>query len=230
MNVAVNYAEWAVTFCDLDPADWVESELIHGRWFELANLEFIRSLQVSGNYVDAGAYVGTHSLFFSLFCPSSNVYAFEPQPAIYPKLVRNLEVNGVSNCQTFPFALADAPGRGALRQVYWTEVVNRGGAELIAGDEVEIVTLDSLHLPPISLMKIDVEGLELRVLHGARETLRTVEHLFVEMWPETRCQERGLDYTIPKVTEFLAQYGLYLRRELPTDCLFYYSKEGTVTR
>jgi FkbM family methyltransferase len=226
VNAVVKYAGRPVTFCDPDPVDWVEGQLLRGQWFESANLEFIRGLQVSGNYVDAGAFVGTHAIFFSLFCPASRIYAFEPQPVSYAKLARNIEVNGIANCQIFNTALSDSPGRGSLRQVYWIEMVNRGGAELLPGDEVQVATLDSFCLPPISLMKVDVEGLELRVLHGARETLHDVEHLFVEMWPESRCLERGLDYTIPKVTEFLARYGLHLRRELPTDCLFYFSRES----
>jgi FkbM family methyltransferase len=41
-----------------------------------------------------------------------------------------------------------------------------------AGDEVKVITIDSLKLERCNLIKIDVEGMETRVLAGARKTIK----------------------------------------------------------
>lgn len=47
------------------------------------------------------------------------------------------------------------------------EAAYNGGS----GQFVELLTIDSLHLKDVSLLKIDVEGMENQVLDGAKETL-----------------------------------------------------------
>ena len=170
MDATVAYDGRAVEFHDVDPADYIGKILLGGEWYEMPNLEFIRGLQVGGTYVDAGAYIGTYSVFFSLFCPAERVYSFEPQPDIYDKLCWNLGLNGASNCVPLNMGLADTTRRCAPRVVIHGKEVsgeaargNRGGAWLLPGDEIDVVTLDSLGIPDVRLVKIDVEGLELKV-------------------------------------------------------------------
>lgn len=222
MDALVEYGGETVRFCNVNPVDYVEGMLLRGSWYELPNLEFIRGLQVIGNYVDVGAYVGTHSLFFSLFCPSQQVYSFEPQPKVYSKLLDNLAANGVTNCQVFNFAVGKSRGLADVREAADT---NKGGTRVVSslGGVTDIVPIDSLHLPKISLMKIDVEGAELDVLQGALSTLGGVSHLFIELWPEWKCVERRVPHSTPEVIELLATLGFELRQTLAED-LIHFSK------
>ena len=225
MDAVVKYGGREVRFYDLPSKDGVVIALLAGEWYELSNLQFIQSLQIEGNYVDVGAYIGTHSMFFDLFCPSSIVYSFEPQPKIYPKLVRNLEANGASKCKTFNVALSDVPGKGTVPGEY-------GGARLTYQTQpspgtVDIITLDSLGLKDIKLMKVDAEHSELRVLKGAEETLKSVEHLFVEMWHMPDCRKHGVEYIAPQVVEFLEPYGLFAQKELGVDLYYFNKSEAT---
>ena len=49
------------------------------------------------------------------------------------------------------------------------------------GIETQVITLDSLGLEKCSFMKVDVEGMEMEVLEGARETIaRCRPYLFLE--------------------------------------------------
>lgn len=177
MNCTVIYDGQAVKFLDVDPSDEGGAIIALGTFCERPILDYIRKLGIKGNYVDAGANFGNHTLFFSLFCPSVHVYSFEPQPLVFKKLEANLKVNGVPN-RAYRLALSDQPSRGNF---FSSDPANNGRACYHPGSQTKIKRLDKLGLRDIKLMKIDVEGMELKVLRGAEETLKTTEHLFLEM-------------------------------------------------
>jgi len=205
-----------IKFLNLQEWDYVDNALLRGMWYELPNLEYIRRLGVLGNCADVGAYIGTHSLYLSLFCLSSTVYSFEPTPSVYRRLVANLEANGVKNAVTYNLALGDCEGWGKEEACDPARIGSRSGARFVSCDDdadaVKQVTLDSLHLD-IDLLKIDVEGQELAVLEGAQVTLENVKHLFVEIWPER----------VGKTETPLHQAGFKLKTKLEED-LYHFEK------
>lgn len=225
MNTVVSYEGKDVTFLDVDPVDYIAGEfLLKGKFYEQRNLEFVRSLNVTGTYVDVGAFIGTHSLYFSLFCPATHVYAFEANPRSYNKLIGNLAANGITNVYTFNAGLADKQGRAVLREANET---NPGATWLStvqhAPGNVSLFPLDFFNIPNVRLMKIDVEGMELRVLHGAVNTLKTVDHLFAELWSPEQSKDRGMDYQYPAVVKFLKTQGLEVQKEFD-DRLYWFKR------
>lgn len=211
MNATILHRGRNVTFYDLpDPRGHLDNCLLHVGWYELPNLEFIRGLHIEGNYVDVGAYIGTHSLYFSLFCPAHHVYAFEPQITPYNRLVNNFERNGIGNYTAYHTALLDRPDA----------VMNPNDGEIFP-----VTTMDAINPPDIKLIKIDTESTELEVLQGARETLRTVDHVFLEIWPRVTCAERNRPYSLELICEFLRPYGLSVQGQLPWEDLWYFAKQ-----
>jgi FkbM family methyltransferase len=204
LNSVIEYAGRQVTFCDCEEEDCIQGYLLQGHWYELPVLEYIRKLGIGGNYVDAGAYVGTFSVFASLFCPTNTVYAFEPQADIYRKLLANIGINDIENCEAHNVALSDHCGRGKMNEAGAT---NRGGSVLGQGTAIEVATIDSLELPDVRLMKVDVENSELAVLQGAVKTLASVEHLLIETWPKETCGCYGVPFNGDKIAELLHGLG-----------------------
>lgn len=127
--------------------------------------------------LDIGANVGNHSLFFAEMF--RRVYAFEPNPHVFELL----KINGSFACrkgnvECRNLGLSNVDARLSLR----VDRSNFGGGSVVAdpavarADDVgiEVRRLDSLEElkdEDIAFVKIDVEGHELQVLEGARETL-----------------------------------------------------------
>jgi FkbM family methyltransferase len=123
--------------------------------------------------VDVGGNVGTAALQFAATVPDGVVHVFEPSPAMLACLRRNLALSGAGNVVVHPFGLSDAPAHGRLQVA---TAGNPGSAFFVGepGDDgVEVRRLDEVlaDADRIDFVKVDVEGLELRVLRGARTLL-----------------------------------------------------------
>jgi len=137
--------------------------------FDIAFLERIcENIHGGDVVVDVGAFVGDHTLAYANMTSGSPgaVYAFEPNPVVFRCLVRNME--RFSHVQCIEAGLSN---RSSVASV--SHDPNFGGVHLVEGDgDVKTMTLDSMSLPRLNLMKIDAEGMEVKILRGARETLR----------------------------------------------------------
>jgi FkbM family methyltransferase len=123
----------------------------------------------STTFVDIGANIGNHSLYFSRIF--NKIISFEPNPRVFKLLKLNAELS--NNIECHELALSDKNGVARIS----FNTTNMGGASLnLTGQRsVEVVTskLDDFAInEKIGIIKIDVEGHELNVLHGASETIK----------------------------------------------------------
>ncbi len=175
----------------------------HGRLTYLFNDAYIgKSLDVYGEYsegeidlfrqllrpgdvaVDVGANIGALTVGMArLVQPGGAILAFEPQRVIFDLLCNNLRLNGLNNVTAYRRALGSQAGAIRVPPLDYGRTDNFGGVALggAQGDTVDIVTLDSLALARLRLLKIDVEGMEFDVIAGARATIdRLQPALYVE--------------------------------------------------
>lgn len=126
---------------------------------------------------DVGAFIGYHTLF--MWRLGANVVAFEPDPANFDRLSRNLTVNGAFGVKTLRTAVGRAAGRANLLRREGLPAQTR--VVYGHGGECRVVSLDSilLDLPAPRLVKVDVEGAELDVLAGAMRLLREVKPVWI---------------------------------------------------
>ena len=136
-------------------------------------LKLISSLVTKNQVsIDIGANLGLFTYFMSK--ASKHVYAFEPNP--YP--LENLKHLVDKNVTIIPIALGNTNGPTEIRIPHHANGWSSNGASLAPKTEesgkfisIQSRKLDSLNLENIGLIKIDVEGFEIEVLKGARETL-----------------------------------------------------------
>ena len=120
--------------------------------------------------IDGGAHVGTWTVPMSQHF--AKVISFEPSPDTYEALVHN--VGHLDNVECHNQALGRSEGRvtmvldGFERAI---EMKNTGARFTREGGLVERITIDSLDLPALDFLKLDIEGGEVDALEGARKTL-----------------------------------------------------------
>ena len=138
--------------------------------------------------LDVGALHGIFSLVFAAIDRERKVVAVEPSPIAFAKLLYNVRKNGLeSNIAAHEVALSSTSGR--LQMYYqWEHSVavplsEPGGSisvEKIPGD----VLCNKLAFKP-DVIKIDVEGHELKAINGLIQTIKATKPLlFVELHPE----------------------------------------------
>ena len=147
---------------------------LYERYELLTTFDYLRSKGlINGIAIDVGANIGNHSLFFSKFYPE--VWSFEPNARTFQVLSLNAEL--ADNIKCVPVGLSDAEREA------WLEVnqLNMGGShiseDIITSNtrkKIQLKTLDSYYhdfSEKMGLLKMDVEGHELSVLKGAKNSI-----------------------------------------------------------
>lgn len=163
--------------------DHISNILKKGIYYERDLLEAIAEMQLVGTYVDVGAFVGTHALWFAMKCSSTDVVAIEPNKDSFRYLRKNVRENDQQHkVRLEPYAIHNEYTRCS---VVVPEPTNRGSGKIRRSGDIEAKRLDDLltHVPKVALIKIDVEGSEASVLASAKETIRKHKPVIVmEAW------------------------------------------------
>lgn len=175
-----------------DKCDMLSRGVIWGNlkvWESTSLRVFSQLSRTAERFLDVGAYSGVYSLVACADGPGEGI-AFEPNPAIRPLLERNIRANGWENRVTvIPKGASDASGtaRMAIPEDTSAARIDEAGT----GPMIELTTVDGvLDGRRADIIKVDVEGLETRVLTGASETLsRYKPALIVECLTERSFEE-----------------------------------------
>lgn len=202
----------------LDLDNYIDAQIYLGGTFEAEGIRALSdAIDAHGcrAFIDIGANLGAYSLTLARHPQIETVYAFEPDPRNYTQLMANLFLSPVATkVKGFPLALSDHAGESLFypsRSPTDRDLGKRnsGSSSLRFSDvrhkmddavQVTVAPLDSiLPLRDQSLaLKIDVEGHETAVLHGATELLtnnRCV--LLIESFSEQ----------LPQIDTFLGEIG-----------------------
>lgn len=172
--------------------EYFESIAASGHFHEEEMLEYIANMGIKGTYLDIGANQGNHSVYFSKFTDADEVISFEPVLQNFNLLVDNVDRNRCRNVFCFDFGISDKEeilkvqrhNNGRLPCTYLVGAVdeNNSADEFVQCDSIDDVLTESTH---VGLMKIDIEGMELKAINGALGTIKRCKPvIFIEAWTD----------------------------------------------
>lgn len=177
-----------------DPGGNIGKALRQGVPYEGPVLEHIYGRGFEGLAIDAGAHVGNHSLWLAAVC-GLKVAAFEPLS--YPDLLANTLLN-----PDLPITV-HARGLGAEKK----KLGNAGKGRLRGDGKIKVVPLDQFEFAGVSILKVDVEGMEAEVLQGGLDTIdRCRPVIYAECWDE-EAKDRVADVLEPLGYRHLQTFG-----------------------
>jgi FkbM family methyltransferase len=192
--------------------DLIGRDIFNGKFFEEAELEYLKGIvDPKGCVADIGANLGNHTIYFASVLGAEQVVAFEPGEWAHPRLTFNVALNQVGDrVQIHKVALSDTAGEAWMD--FWAED-NHGTLAITdegQGEKVEVRVGDEYFTERnVTLIKVDAERHELKVLKGLSATINrcrpviAVEVLQTER-PEMEAFLTSLGYSVVKAFE---RYG-----------------------
>lgn len=209
----------------LQPRQFIDRCLHYsGVWEPMETRHFMALLGQGCTVLDIGANIGYYTLIASrLVGASGRVFAFEPGRQTFARLSKNVAVNNLENTYLNDCALGDQTCEVTL---YHYPGNDRGSNSLFlierSGSEtVQMTTLDSFilqnRIAHIDLVKMDVEGAEVKVLRGGMGLFsrRDAPFLMVEVSPAC-LQAAGT--SADELVSMLREFG-YRMSEITPDGL-----------
>ena len=150
-----------------------------------------RTLRSGDVLWDVGANVGAYSLLAAKLCPEAKVFSFEPFIPTFAHLWDNIALNGLSE-QVFPvnagllditkpdrLAVNDPLAGSSHHQVGEAGGKIQQGVLCFRGGDIPHL----LGLPHPTLLKLDIDGLEIRAIEGLRDVIAnpTLRQAMVEI-------------------------------------------------
>lgn len=177
----------------VDPNDAIGRSIYLYGCYEYAVTRLVEdALDERSTFFDVGANVGYYTLLAASRC--KKVVAFEPVPEICEALTANVRRNNLPNVTVLRHAVAER--EGVLKLFIPSDRSNAGLASLqecnsASALEIAAVTLDDVvqrHcIAHIDLIKIDIEGAEVRAFEGGQKLLSSdsAPHVIFEAHPES---------------------------------------------
>jgi FkbM family methyltransferase len=150
--------------------------------------------------IDCGANIGVHTIEWAKVMHGwGRVIAIEAQERIFYALAGNIAINNCFNARAILAAVGAETGHLKVPQPDYAKPASFGSLELRRspsneyigqaidyapekGNDVPLLTIDSLGLDRLDFIKIDIEGMELEALQGAMGAIRKfAPQIFIEI-------------------------------------------------
>lgn len=159
--------------------------------------------------IDAGAYLGLSVLYFKNLVPKAVILAIEPNPEILPVLEKNIFENMVDDVVIAPVALSDKEGKekfymdSSKDEWYSTAGMWEGAWSKRQESKhtyVETRRLKDFLVQKVDLLKMDIEGVEQKVIMDCGEDVKKIKAMMIEF--------HGVgDNSLIKLVHFLEDNG-----------------------
>lgn len=169
----------------------------------------------AGTLVDVGASIGVYSLIAGSRISKGAVYAFEPSHDARNKLTENIHLNKLKNVYVYDFVVSDKVGEEKFLTGKISEIDHIYDGK---SDENKLlvkkksVTLDSFlekkKVDRVDVVKIDVEGAEMKVFLGLKKYLEQGK-IGVILFEVNR-KNKNFGFSTHQTFEYLKSFGFIL--------------------
>ena len=150
--------------------------------------------------IDAGAHIGMSVVYFKMLFPKARIIAFEPVPANFELLKKNVGENQLDSVEIYQAVVA--PKSGILRihepigEGAWKSgagIIPKGWKGIQDNREikVEAIGIQEILRNKIDIFKMDIEGMEYEVIRNAGPVISNVKNWIIEVHP--RKDHRALE-------------------------------------
>jgi len=167
---------------------FVDTDIEKYRWEsfwinEPETLAWIESFNLDDVFYDIGANIGIYSLYAAALFPKMKIYAFEPMEANYETLHKLRKYNEFGNITPMRYAIGNQRGKCRLSVPDWTSGATGSQMGETGDYEVMCETVDGIASlwPPPTHIKIDIDGQEMAVIRGMKNTLPMIKSILIEV-------------------------------------------------
>ena len=189
------------------------SLITYGEISEAENNIYRQLCQTGDTVVEVGANIGSHSLAIAKSIGvAGKLFCYEPQRLVFQTLNANLALNSITNTSTYQLAVGSKKATIYIPELDNTAQNNFGGFTLKDtedGVKTDVVKLDThLNIESLKLLKIDVEGMEIDVIKGAKKIIKKHQPI---IYCENDRQEKSQE-----LLELIYSLGYEIYWHLPT--------------
>ena len=158
--------------------------------------------------LDCGSNIGAVILYMKHIYPQARIVGFEPDPALFPWLQQNLDINSIKDVRVIQAALAARDGTltfysdGNYGSCLGQNLPADVDPEKWVKCDVPCVRLRDYLTEPVDFMKMNIESAEWEVLADSEDRLPLVREMVVEYhhFP-------GVPRTLHKILDLLDRQG-----------------------
>ena len=186
--------------------------------------------------VDIGAHIGYYSLYSSTKVKNGRVFAFEPFEESFEILIKNLELNQITNVVTQNMGVSHKSGSATLYLKKDFSIGNSIYQNTGTSSTVNIKTIslrdiiENNNLQKINILKLDCEGAEYEILLNLDNAiLKKIDKIVAEIHPNIK------NFKINDLSEFLLSNNfeveiIYPLKNTPEELAMLYAKNKEINQ
>jgi len=225
----------------LSPLAVVDRKLMTGEGHDPAVVKHIlESLATGGNFIDVGANIGYMSLVAArALAGRGAVFSFEPSPREFETLLRNIEMNDVSNVTAIPKGIGPVRSESTLYVAYRDNPgmnsrfrIRPYASPTVAAFVPVSDAVSPRELAAVACVKIDVEGDEMSVLEGFESVIHLMTRAtFIVEITRTYLEQAGSSpeaiYAFFKRHGFAPRVGAHMEKQVRMQYDEFFVREGS---
>lgn len=204
--------------------DKIRKKIINNEIYQKEILDIARQyIQDSSVVLDIGANYGQLSILMSKLKKDIKIYSFEAQRFIFQLLKKNTEINNL-NIRCFYNLVGNKTEKIKIKRDELKKFMTWGSNNIEYADtndnyqSIDGIKIDDLNInEKISFMKIDVQGMDLEVLRGAKKTI--LKHRMPIIFEYEKLFEETYKYTFRDFEEFINGVDYKIELNLFNDYL-----------